>query len=195
MFLSGVPDVEMGITTAITAVAGISFVALGAFATPLASILPVPSLALSWAKHYALWNTAFENSQWFSRAWTLPELIAQSSVEFFSSRSHLLGTKASYERQLHHITGIPLSVIRGFSLSGFSTEDRMSWAEGRRSEWVQDEDEVYCLLGIFEVQMPIVYSEGKKSAMRRLRSKIDNPSRGSSSELLHPCFSDMFCRY
>jgi len=112
------------------------------------------------------WEAAFRKSQWFSRGWTLQELIAPPSLEFFCSNSNRLGDKKSLERQLHQITGIPVSALRGNPLSHFSFDERLSWAEHR--ETMREEDLAYSLLGILEVSLPIIYGEGKENAFRRL---------------------------
>jgi hypothetical protein len=49
------------------------------------------------------WEAAFGNSRWFTRGWTLQELIALPLVEFFSSNGNRLGDKKSLEVQLHKI--------------------------------------------------------------------------------------------
>jgi hypothetical protein len=115
---------------------------------------------------------AFRHSRWFTRGWTLQELLAPREVEFFTQDGQKLGDKQSLELQIHQITGIPvqaLQELRG-SLSQFSVEERLSWAEKRKTTVV--EDQAYCLLGIFDVYMPLIYGEGKENAFRRLRIEI-----------------------
>ncbi|KAF2195561.1 hypothetical protein K469DRAFT_616319 [Zopfia rhizophila CBS 207.26] len=121
------------------------------------------------------WEQAFRKSRWFTRGWTLQELIAPLSAEFFSLDGKQLGCKKSLERQLHEITGIPLQALQGSSLSDFSLEERMSWA--RKRETKREEDGAYCLLGIFDIHMPLIYGEGKKNAIIRLREEIDRRSK------------------
>ena len=118
---------------------------------------------------------AFRNSRWFTRGWTLQELIAPTSVEFFSLEGKRLGDKRSMENQVHEITGIAIQALRGDPLSDFSVADRMSWAAKR--ETTREEDKAYCLLGIFDIHMPLIYSEGKK-AFIRLNNKINKSSKG-----------------
>jgi tetratricopeptide (TPR) repeat protein len=112
------------------------------------------------------WETAFQSSRWFTRGWTLQELVASPSVEFFSTEGICLGDKTSLEQQVHQITGIALQALRGGPLDQFDYYERMSWAATR--ETTREEDAAYSLLGIFEVSMPVIYGEGRKRAMARL---------------------------
>ena len=112
----------------------------------------------------------FTTSRWFTRGWTLQELIAPASVEFFSANEQRLGDKLSLEMALHEITGIAIPALKGDSLSGFDVDERMSWAENRQTK--REEDAVYSLLGIFDVHMPLIYGEGRKKALSRLRREI-----------------------
>ena len=112
------------------------------------------------------WEEAFRNSRWFSRGWTLQELIAPLSVEFFCSNGNRLGDKKSLEGQLYKITGIPVSALQGTPLSEFSFDERISWAQVRETK--REEDKAYSLLGIFDISMPVIYGEGKENAFRRL---------------------------
>ena len=124
------------------------------------------------------WESAFRKSKWFTRGWTLQELIAPASVEFFSKEGEQLGNKKSLERHVHEITGIPLRALRGSPLSDFSVTERMLWAEKR--ETTRKEDKAYSLLGIFDVHMPLIYGEPREKALRRLREEIDKASKGKS---------------
>jgi hypothetical protein len=114
---------------------------------------------------------AFRESRWFTRGWTLQELIAPPSVEFFSKGGEKFGDKKLFERQLQEITGIALQALQGIPLSEFSVDERMSWAKTRVT--TREEDNAYCLLGIFDIFMPLIYGEGKPNALSRLRRKID----------------------
>jgi hypothetical protein len=122
------------------------------------------------------WESTFSKSRWFTRGWTLQELLAPASVEFFSKEGELLGNKKSLERLLCDITGIPVQALRGSPLTDFSITERMSWAESR--ETTRTEDKAYSLLGIFEVHMPLIYGEGKERALKRLREEIVKAPKG-----------------
>ncbi|KFY46562.1 hypothetical protein V494_00422 [Pseudogymnoascus sp. VKM F-4513 (FW-928)] len=113
----------------------------------------------------------FRNSRWFTRGWTLQELIAPPSVEFFSSDGKRLGDKKSLERQIYEITGIPPSALRGAPLTEFGVTERLSWANNRETKL--GEDKAYSLIGIFDIYMPLIYGEGMKNALRRLQKEID----------------------
>jgi hypothetical protein len=125
------------------------------------------------------WEPAFRKSRWFTRGWTLQELIAPAFVEFFSKEGHQLGTRDSLERHIHEVTGIPVKALRGNSLSDFRIHERMIWAEKRRT--TREEDKAYSLLGIFDVHMPLIYGEGREKAFKRLREEIDKASKGRFS--------------
>src|ERR1700761_9261600 len=97
------------------------------------------------------WKPEFRKSRWFTRGWTLQELIAPAIVEFFSKEGQLLGSKKSLEQQLHEITGVAIQALQGNSLSVFTVQERLSWAEFRETK--REEDKAYSLLGIFNVQI------------------------------------------
>lgn len=118
----------------------------------------------------ATWEEAFRRSRWFTRGWTLQELLAPRVVEFFSSDGQYLGDKMSLEHELHAITKIPVAALRGAALSGFSIEERMSWSQSRETKLA--EDKAYCLLGIFDIHMPLIYGEGQDHAYRRLQKEL-----------------------
>ncbi|KAN0068322.1 HET domain containing protein [Elaphomyces granulatus] len=134
-----------------------------------------------------LMESSFWKSRWFTRGWTLQELVAPASVEFFSKEGEQLGNKRSLERHIHEVTGIPVKALRGSSLSDFSIPERMSWAENR--ETTCKEDKAYSLLGIFDVYMPLIYGEGRENAFQRLREKIDKASKGAKREDFSVTFS------
>jgi ankyrin repeat protein len=126
-------------------------------------------------------ETVFGRSRWFTRGWTLQELIAPSLVEFFSKEGKRIGEKRTLGPKLQEITNIPIHALQGRPLSQFSTETRMSWAKQRQT--TKDEDQAYCLLGIFGIHLPLIYGEGKDNALRRLNNEIDKYSK--ESECLH----------
>jgi hypothetical protein len=128
------------------------------------------------------WESAFQKSRWFTRGWTLQELIAPESVDFFSEDGKQLGDKRSLEQQVHEITGIPIKALQGSPLSQFSVSERISWADNRETK--RKEDKAYSLMGIFDIHMPLIYGEGREKAFIRLRNKIDKHSRNFQLEEL-----------
>jgi hypothetical protein len=116
------------------------------------------------------WYPAFQQSRWFKRGWTLQELVAPKSVEFFSAEGQRLGDKYSLLQELRSITGISIEALQGSPLDGFSVDERMSWVGQRKTK--REEDMAYSLLGIFDVHMPLIYGEGRKKAFARLQKEI-----------------------
>lgn len=107
----------------------------------------------------------FAASRWFTRGWTLQELIAPKVVEFYDQEWTLRGTKGGLSKVLERITLIDGQVLRDSSvLADIPVARRMSWAATRVTTRV--EDTAYCLLGIFDISMPMLYGEGKKAFIR-----------------------------
>ncbi|KAL6703449.1 hypothetical protein ACN47E_009623 [Coniothyrium glycines] len=117
---------------------------------------------------------SFRQSRWFTRGWTLQELLAPLSVEFFSKDGARLGDKGSLQHIIHEVTKIPTEALSGSNLSDFNVTERFSWAGNR--ETTREEDSAYCLLGIFGIYMPLIYGEGKDHAMKRLHKKVQEAS-------------------
>lgn len=117
------------------------------------------------------WVSVFQASSWFTRGWTLQELIAPSTVDFFSVEGTRLGDKTSLQQHIHHVTNIPVEALRGSPLHKFTAEERFAWTTGRHT--TVEEDAAYCLLGLFDVHMPLIYGEGRENALARLRRKIE----------------------
>ncbi|KAI6138879.1 heterokaryon incompatibility protein-domain-containing protein [Pisolithus tinctorius] len=114
--------------------------------------------------------------EWFSRGWTLQELIAPTELEFFNTNWVSIGTKEDLTSTLEEITRIPEKVLRdkeAFMRTEFwerpPVAHIMSWAAGRKTTRV--EDRAYSLLGLFGVNMPMLYGEGSK-AFQRLQLEI-----------------------
>src|ERR1700761_3344283 len=107
----------------------------------------VPDEAKDAQVYRKAWDNAFQQSRWFTRGWTLQELLAPATVEFFSSNGKKLGSKISLEQEICQITKIPVEALRTHDLSKFGVEERMSWAAERTT--TLKEDKIYCLLGIF----------------------------------------------
>jgi (2Fe-2S) ferredoxin len=134
----------------------------------------------------------FHNSRWFTRGWTLQELLAPRHVEFYSNDWSLLGTKKSLGPEISSITRINIqylcrkyvsdpyignpergliarSIQYGVPLWKSSVSERLSWVSNRTTTRL--EDMAYCMLGIFGLNMPLLYGEGSK-AFTRLQEEI-----------------------
>ena len=122
------------------------------------------------------WEPAFRVSRWFTRGWTLQELLAPRSVKFFSCESKHLGDKTTLMQQICEITDITPPALQGTPLCEFSIEERFSWTRDRQTAY--KEDKAYSLLGIFNICMPLLYGEGEEKAFQRLRKKITKLSNG-----------------
>jgi hypothetical protein len=126
----------------------------------------------------SIWEAAFRGSRWFTRGWTLQELIAPVVVEFFSQDGKLLGDKRSLEKLIQEITRIPIQALQGNPFSDFSIAERIEWAAQRQT--TEPEDIVYCLLGLCEISMPPIYGEGKGAALKRLQMTVKEFSKDIS---------------
>lgn len=114
-------------------------------------------------------------SRWFTRGWTLQELIAPRQVIFFGQAWRCLGTRSHHSTVIHDITRVPEQLLicdPGNPFSDprrYSAAQKMSWAAGRECKKI--EDVAYCLLGLFGIYMPLQYGEGS-SAFVRLQEEI-----------------------
>jgi Heterokaryon incompatibility protein (HET) len=105
---------------------------------------------------------SLKESLWFTRGWTLQELISPTEVLFLDGNWSEIGTRTSLANEITVITGIPN--ITYISLDTFSVAQKMSWASKRKTRRV--EDIASCLLSLFEVNMPMLYGEGKRAFIR-----------------------------
>lgn len=126
-------------------------------------------------------DTGFAFCRWQTRGWTLPELIAPRKVDFYDKEWHHRGSKHDHKRLLEQQTRIPAAVLTGERLlDACSVKDRLSWASHRNT--TKPEDAAYCLLGIFDVHMPLIYGEGQE-AFYRLQETIRNKYQTSETAL------------
>jgi len=122
--------------------------------------------------HYKA-KSEFRRSNWFTRGWTLQELLAPKFVEFYDQNWVEIGTRAAMQKLLHEITG-----IRTFDdIGSANVAEKMSWASRRVTTRI--EDQAYCLMGLFGVNMPLLYGEGAK-AFLRLQLEIWNMTNDES---------------
>lgn len=114
-------------------------------------------------------DAAFASSRWHTRGWTLQELLAPEHLEFFDRDWRELGSKHTHANRISDITHIDIDAL---SLGGqvdapfsiFSIAKRMSWASSRETTRV--EDTAYCLLGLFNVNIPLLYGERERAFLR-----------------------------
>ncbi|KAH7245499.1 heterokaryon incompatibility protein-domain-containing protein [Fusarium tricinctum] len=121
------------------------------------------------AENPASQSSSFRRSRWFTRGWTLQELLAPHEVIFLSNDWCEVGTKASLSTTISHITNIDVATLIKHTWSHVSIAMIMSWASMRQTTRL--EDQAYSLLGLFDVNMPLIYGEGQK-AFYRLQVEI-----------------------
>lgn len=122
------------------------------------------------------WDPAFRLSRWFTRGWTLQELLAPKCVTFFSSTWRFLGDKISLEQTIHEITRLPLQALQQHIFFSYNFTERYKWASKRQTKI--EEDLVYCLQGIFDVSIEPHYGEGQAKALERLEAAFRRPQMG-----------------
>jgi hypothetical protein len=121
----------------------------------------------------------FRNSRWFKRGWTLQELLAPESIEFYGRSWTYLGSKGDLLQHVASASGVFETVLRNpYMLRTTSVAARMSWASDRKT--TRKEDRAYSLLGIFNVHMPLLYGEGGEKAFIRLQEEIIKTSDDES---------------
>ncbi|EUC43558.1 hypothetical protein COCMIDRAFT_100514 [Bipolaris oryzae ATCC 44560] len=116
------------------------------------------------------WQSVFWESRWFTLSWTLQELLASRSADFFSREGEKLGDKNILRQTLHEITGIATLALEGKPLADFSVREPLLWAANRRS--TLKEGQIYSLLGIFGIKMTMVHGEGGWNACLRFWDEI-----------------------
>lgn len=106
----------------------------------------------------------FEACRWFTRGWTLQELLAPQDLVMFDRNWDFLGSKQSLGSRISAVTGIHENALEMDTFHTFSVACRMSWAANRKTTRV--EDLAYGLMGIFDINMPMLYGEGEKAFVR-----------------------------
>ena len=115
-------------------------------------------------------GSAFRRSEWHTRGWTLQELVAPHTVIFLSKEWSVLNTKHALSDLLEEVTGIHRAALsKTLHYTSFSVAERMSWASRRKTTRI--EDQAYCLMGLFDVNLPTIYGEGHH-AFKRLQEEI-----------------------
>lgn len=114
---------------------------------------------------------SLEKSEWFFRGWTLQELVAPTKLIFYNKSWERFGSKTDQDvcEAVSEITKIDVEYLLGSDLESASIAKKMSWASKRKTTRV--EDTAYCLMGLFDINMPLLYGEGPK-AFKRLQEEI-----------------------
>jgi hypothetical protein len=116
------------------------------------------------AEDPAIEDSPFTRSRWWTRGWTLQEFLAPSIVVFLASDWKEIGTRTTLEMVASRIIGISPFVMHNLKWRRCSAAQKMSWACRRTTTRV--EDIAYCLMGLFDVDMPLLYGEGQKAFVR-----------------------------
>jgi hypothetical protein len=125
---------------------------------------------VDWTEDKSVRNHNFRNSRWFTRGWTLQELLAPTLLRFYDKNWIPIGLRSELYKMIEVRTRIPEVFLRGsMRVSEASVAQRFSWAAFRETTRV--EDIAYCLLGIFGINMPLIYGEGDQ-AFLRLQTEI-----------------------
>lgn len=126
---------------------------------------------------YDVPSVDFKDSIYWTRGWTLQELIAPQSLLLFDCSWNEIGDRSSLAAKITEITTIPIEILHGQNPLWQSIAERMRWASRRVT--TRTEDIAYCLMGLFDVNMPLLYGEGPK-AFRRLQQEIIKSSDDDS---------------
>ncbi|KAL8365583.1 hypothetical protein RB595_004413 [Gaeumannomyces hyphopodioides] len=128
---------------------------------------------------------AFQKSRWFTRGWTLQELIAPPFVWFYTASWTEIGSRLGLKDAIASSTNIHAALFEEGRLSEFSLAQQLSWAAGR--ETTRPEDRAYSLLGLLGVAMSPIYGEGAVKAFRRMQTELlkDGARWGDDSILAH----------
>jgi len=90
------------------------------------------------------WKPAFRKTRWFTRGWTLQELLAPASVHFFSREGLPLDDKGSLEPEIHNIKKIPIPALPEIvPFDQFDVDERLRWAATRQTRREEDGPTVF----------------------------------------------------
>ncbi|KAG8526146.1 uncharacterized protein KY384_000139 [Bacidia gigantensis] len=141
-------------------------------------VLPGKCLPSSNDASYQQFHESFRQSLWFTRGWTLQELLAPRKSFFFDSDWEIISSQEDLVSDIAEATGISREDLESADLKSASIARRMYWASKRETS--RAEDMAYCLLGIFDINMPLLYGEGIEKAFRRLQLEIIKDSDDES---------------
>ncbi|KAL1909839.1 hypothetical protein Sste5344_004346 [Sporothrix stenoceras] len=125
-------------------------------------------------------GAAFSQSRWFTRGWTLQEMLAPVELHFYNTSWNIIAAKQDIIHELEAITGVPRQSLLDFdpNTTQATVAQRMSWASCRTT--TRDEDRSYSLLGLFDVNLPMIYGEGGRNAFVRLQQAVMEKTRDNS---------------
>lgn len=108
----------------------------------------------------------FCRSKWFTRGWTLQELLAPTQLTFYASGWSKIASRGTLASTISAATNISSKYLQGDerALSQASAAQKMAWLSSRSTTRI--EDIAYCVLGIFDINMPLLYGEGSKAFIR-----------------------------
>ncbi|KAF9483336.1 hypothetical protein BDN70DRAFT_918535 [Pholiota conissans] len=126
-------------------------------------------------------TSATENmasDRWFTRGWTLQELIAPRRLKFYNCNWKKLlpadiksdKSEKDIRKIIWQATGILPDHLDPSTISHISISNKLRWAAKRQV--TRGEDTAYSLMGLFGVNMSIAYGEGVGRAFSRLLNEI-----------------------
>jgi hypothetical protein len=117
-------------------------------------------------------------SRWFTRGWTLQELLAPKTLTFYDNQWKYLGNRIDYATEVSQRTDIPVEALTAFSEHKYCAAQKLSWAVGRQT--TESEDRAYSLLGILDVRLGLIQGEGGERAFYRLQEAIISGTNDTS---------------
>ncbi|EPE09010.1 HET domain-containing protein [Ophiostoma piceae UAMH 11346] len=141
----------------------------------LSDVKKSPALITS-ANEFEFYNRLISGSRWFTRGWTLQELLAPRYIYFYDSQWQVFGDKISLKLVIAKISTISVEALTDTSNNWdkYSLAERFSWAAHRETTRV--EDAAYSLMGLFGVNLPLLYGEGSKAFLRLQETIIQKSS-------------------
>jgi hypothetical protein len=112
-------------------------------------------------------------AKWFTRGWTLQELLAPHYLIFLDREWRRIGTRESWAPEIKEASRIEAKHLTSFNPTDFMSSSiamRLSWASRRQT--TVEEDETYSLLGLFGISLPLIYGEGRWRAFNRLQREL-----------------------